>query len=590
MAMNDDWTYIWSARVLAETGHVVYNGWSAAIVGWQLYLGALFIKLFGFSFFILRVSMLLVAMATVALVHRLFVRFGISEANATLGTLTLALSPWFLPLAFSFMSDVAGLFALLACVYGCVRAVQADSDRAAFGWLAFAAGSNLVLGTVRQTAWLGVLVMMPATAVLLGRRRGLLAMTVLLWVASASAVYAWMGWFSRQPNALAETVSLDPKLWWLLPAGLGLAVLWRRGGRFRPLLAAALLPAAIAAWLGLYWSAHHTLRGATANLHLRGYLEESVTCLLDLCLCTLPVLSAFALHYVFGSRRAAGFLQRTALLLALALPVACLLGRLHFLAPFLTNIVTARGIIDEDGLIGSRPLVLTPAVQFALTVATLMALAAFLLSLRRAGPAEEREETHRAPGKQLSLPAIAILLGPFTAVYMAIYLSRTALFFDRYLLPVTFTFLLVMLRLYQRRFAGPLPLASVLLMLAFASFGVAGMHDVFAMHRARLAAADTLLQAGVARTELRAGFEYDAWTQLEAAGFVNTPAAHLPTPASHLPPGCDYWFAYYTPAITPRYVLSFGPSSCFLPSRYAPVAYQTWLPWKTSYISIEREP
>ena len=42
IGMNDDWSYVQSARVLAQTGHIVYNGWGAMMLGWQLYLGALF--------------------------------------------------------------------------------------------------------------------------------------------------------------------------------------------------------------------------------------------------------------------------------------------------------------------------------------------------------------------------------------------------------------------------------------------------------------------------------------------------------------------------------------------------------------------
>ena len=56
MGVNDDWSYIWSARVLADTGHLIYNGWGAMPLGWMAYLGALFIKLFGFSFTVARSS------------------------------------------------------------------------------------------------------------------------------------------------------------------------------------------------------------------------------------------------------------------------------------------------------------------------------------------------------------------------------------------------------------------------------------------------------------------------------------------------------------------------------------------------------
>ena len=64
MGGNDDFAYVRSAKALADTGHMVYFGWSSAMLGWQLALGALFIKLFGASFTVTRASILLVAAAT----------------------------------------------------------------------------------------------------------------------------------------------------------------------------------------------------------------------------------------------------------------------------------------------------------------------------------------------------------------------------------------------------------------------------------------------------------------------------------------------------------------------------------------------
>src|SRR6266496_3749526 len=93
IGMNDDWSYLKSAQVLAQTDRIVYNGWAAPMLGWQLFLGALFAKLFGSSFTAIRASTLLVALATTFLLQRTFVRAGVSSRNATIGTLTLALSP-----------------------------------------------------------------------------------------------------------------------------------------------------------------------------------------------------------------------------------------------------------------------------------------------------------------------------------------------------------------------------------------------------------------------------------------------------------------------------------------------------------------
>ncbi len=43
--ISDDFSFIRSAKDFADTGRMVYNGWSAPILGWMLPFGALFIKL-----------------------------------------------------------------------------------------------------------------------------------------------------------------------------------------------------------------------------------------------------------------------------------------------------------------------------------------------------------------------------------------------------------------------------------------------------------------------------------------------------------------------------------------------------------------
>ena len=90
MGVCDDWSFVRTAQLLAQTGHIRYNGWAACMVGWQLYPAAVFLKLFGFSFTAARMSTFLVAVLTTFLIQRTFVRSGIHEQNATIGTLAIA--------------------------------------------------------------------------------------------------------------------------------------------------------------------------------------------------------------------------------------------------------------------------------------------------------------------------------------------------------------------------------------------------------------------------------------------------------------------------------------------------------------------
>ncbi len=206
LAWGDDFSYIKSALDFAHTGRIVYNGWASAMLGWQIMWGALWIKLFGFSFLIMRVSMIPLALACVYLFERILENFGISPRDALFGSLTLGVSPLFLPLAETFMTDVPGLLSILICVWMCQRGALARRDLHAVAWLVAAALTNAALGTVRQIVWLGALVMVPSAAWMLRRRRGIVVSVVSVWFVSVLAILASVQWFLKQPYSLPEHV------------------------------------------------------------------------------------------------------------------------------------------------------------------------------------------------------------------------------------------------------------------------------------------------------------------------------------------------------------------------------------------------
>jgi 4-amino-4-deoxy-L-arabinose transferase-like glycosyltransferase len=246
MGFLDDWSYIKTAQVFARTGHFVYNGWATATLGWQILWGALFSRLFGFSFVHVRLSTLPVAMASVYLFHQILVRFGISRGNAVFGSLCLALSPPFLVMSATYMTDVPGVFCTFLCLYLCQRAIAATADRTALGWLCLAAVTNIVGGTVRQTAWLGVLVILPSAVWLLRRRSAVLWGGTLLWLVSAATVFGLIHWFNRQPYFLPPRIPA----YYLTPAAIGRTVLREAVHAIQSLLCTLLLllPVLVAWW------------------------------------------------------------------------------------------------------------------------------------------------------------------------------------------------------------------------------------------------------------------------------------------------------------------------------------------------------
>jgi Dolichyl-phosphate-mannose-protein mannosyltransferase len=204
MGVCDDWSYVRTAQLFAQTGHIYYNGWATAIIGWQLYPAAAFLKLFGFSFTAARLSTILVAALTTFLIQRTFVRAGIHEQNATIGTLAIVLTPLYMALSVTFMTDLQGMFAVVICLYCCLRALQASSSSTATVWVCFAALANTVFGSSRQIAWLGVLVMVPCTLWLLRRHRRTLVAGSLAMLVGWAFIALSLHWFQQQPYAIPE--------------------------------------------------------------------------------------------------------------------------------------------------------------------------------------------------------------------------------------------------------------------------------------------------------------------------------------------------------------------------------------------------
>jgi hypothetical protein len=100
---GDDATYAHMALWLAQTGHLVYNGWEAVIQILHTYWGALAIRLFGFSFQALRLSTIPYALAAGAFCYLLARQLGLGPRAAVFVTLLFGLSPLFLPVAVAYI-------------------------------------------------------------------------------------------------------------------------------------------------------------------------------------------------------------------------------------------------------------------------------------------------------------------------------------------------------------------------------------------------------------------------------------------------------------------------------------------------------
>ena len=525
MGIIDDGTYVPMARTLAATGHIAYNGWGAGMLGSQLYLAAAFIKLFGFSFTVVRSTTILVAMAMAFILQRTLVRAGISERNATIGTLALVLSPMYLLLSATYMSDIPGLFAIVLCLYCCLRALQSSTDRSTIAWLCFAVLTNAVFGTSRQIAWLGILVMLPSALWLLRARRRLVICGSIATLAGALFIFACLQWLKHQPYIV---------------------------------------------------TVHLNLR-ATSPLHV---VSELAYFLLDAPFLLLPAVALF-LPGLRKTRPGILFSFFALLLAYLFLGIYPSHIRGYFPIEPIGESVNAAAMFAYPMLLTVPPDFLPLSVRAFFTLLALGGVLGLVTLLSQSPASPSAPHRLASPSWQ----QLRVLLMPFSIAYAFLICQEGAIFefHDRYLLGLLVIAILCLFRYYQDHASTRFPLISVLLVAVIAIYSTVANHQMFAFYRARVALASELLAAGVPPTSVKSGWEYDFGVELQHSSHINNSRIEWPrgayVPAPTLPPSiCP--IDGETPHIHPVYGISFDPNGCYGPAPFAPVHYSRW-PYRT---------
>ena len=477
-----------------------------------------------------RLSTLLVALALAFLLQRTLVRANITERNATLGTLSLVLSPLYLLLSVTFMTDIPGLFAVVLCLYGCLRALQSPTPRATIAWLCFAVIANALCGTSRQIAWLGILVMLPSTLWLLRARRRDPARRLAATFAGALFILGCMHWFSTP--ALPQ-----PEHLWVKAFPLAT----------------------------IFWQLFHSL--------------------LDLPFLLLPIVALFLVPLHRSRPRILALIAVLLLgYLFLALYPSHLRGNFP-LEPALNDWINVHGTFEFVFIKGTPPLFIPRALQILLLLASLgglLGLVSLLLRPRNAAPPPSP-----APSTGISWHQLLVLTVPFAVVNMLLLIPRavTTGITERYLLGPILVALPSLVRLYQDRVSKRLPFATIPLIALMAFFGVTLTYNLFSFYRARVALVHELSAAGIPPTSVDNGWEYNTSVELQHAAYINNfrmavpPHAYVPTPpppASHCPMSDFDEF----PHIHPLYGVSFSPNACYGQAAFAPVHYSRW-PYRT---------
>jgi hypothetical protein len=493
-----------------------------------------------------KLSTLPVALGCLLLFHSILRRFEITPRNAVIGTLTLGLSPLFLPLSASFMTDIPGLFAMLLCLYLCQLALAAGTDRAAIGWLAMAVGTNVIGGTARQLAWLGVLVMVPCTGWLMRKRRKVLIAALWLWASGVGAITLCMQWFAKQPYAIHVSI-------WPVPAKTSLLGL-----------------------LGMLY---------TTNLMFSEFLTVLLG-LAPLLLYWLPRFGRRSDHWI-------------ALFCVGVLPL--LIFRLFFgkYAEVWPPVLLFSELpIESYFRFGSSMSPLYAALPYFAEGVVCLVLMAGLLGLVIA--VRENRQAQKAMRFEVLPRNMSWLLGPFSVGYVLLLLTQNWqwIAFERYVIGLVPCAILVVLTLHQRLNRKEIPISMFSFLVLFAAFAVAGTHDWFARQRARLEAIQEVRAAGVSRTEIDGGWEYDGWTQVRDDGHINDPRIKIPVggyrPTENVRKRevclIDFRIIREFTDLNVRYAAGTGKSGCTLPSHFADVHYLAWLPPFRRTITVERLP
>ncbi len=127
--LNDDWAYSDVVKGVLTTGEYRVGDWPAMTLWTHAWLGVLVCKLTGgFSYTVLRLSMIVLGLAGVMLFGRLIKQVSGKDAFAFLGMIALGFNPLYFSLAHTFMTDISFLFFFLGGLFFYLKAIGSERN------------------------------------------------------------------------------------------------------------------------------------------------------------------------------------------------------------------------------------------------------------------------------------------------------------------------------------------------------------------------------------------------------------------------------------------------------------------------------
>ncbi len=472
-AVEDDWDYARSVWYLCRLGLFQRSELMEASALFPVSWGALFATIFGFSFVTLRLSTLALAGVALIFFYALLGELNFDVSRRILATLVLLASPVFVFLAFSFMTDISFLGAVIGALYCLVRAQKQQQ-------LFWTFAGSIFVGLAFLSRQLGGLIAFAYVTFILFQQHGRVFRQDILYRLLAATVVpglvvggygVWLQFFGGATWADHTRSIAATWHFWAQPDFL--AVLLRRLVESAATLGVYLLPL----WLA----------GGAALL--KGW----------------PSWKQYALwHKVAIGAIAVTF---TAIVVRLA-------ARDEWF-PYLPDQLTRRGLRPYLSYTAyyhqiQRPLVVPLGLSVVLTVlgvVTGIILCVWLF---------QRISRPLTPELGLIYWSTFVLLAGSLAFFS---------FYERYLLPLMPGMIILVLdRARHRRFSSRVAWAGILA-AALCSGGL--MQDYFALSQAKWAAAEKLAGEGVPPERIDAGFEWNGW-HLYDKSIAHIQAHHLP--------------------------------------------------------------
>jgi hypothetical protein len=104
--LNDDWSYSKSVETLTNTNQLKFTNWPAMTSVAQVFIGAAWCKIIGFSFTGLRILTLITGLIGIIASYKLIERIFSNKQHACMAAMVIAINPLYFSLSTTFMTDI----------------------------------------------------------------------------------------------------------------------------------------------------------------------------------------------------------------------------------------------------------------------------------------------------------------------------------------------------------------------------------------------------------------------------------------------------------------------------------------------------